>query len=156
PNKQIPVAQLDPVAMAFANQMLPAGLTGTGFYTFQTSISQDLDQGIMRVDHTLGQNDRLSTRFFIDNFANAPIYDPHNYTSYSNGSGTRIYNANIGEIHTFGPTLLNDFHFGYVRQDSFRGPPSGVPTFQSLGMVVNQGIPEAPFIQQVNVDNFFT
>src|SRR5205823_6686190 len=74
---------------------------------------------------TLFRSDRLTGRYFIDQFQNAANFDPHNYTSYSNGSGTRVQNANIGLTHTFSPTLLNDFHFGYVRQFSKRGPPPG-------------------------------
>src|ERR1700736_57821 len=135
---QIPKSRMDPVSLAFMNQLLPAGLTGTGFFTFQTGIHQNLDQGVMRIDHQFSQNDRLSGRYFIDQFQNAANFDPHNYTSYSNGSGTRVQNANIGEIHTFGPSLLNDIHFGYVRQFSKRGPPPGVPNYQTLGMTVNQ------------------
>jgi hypothetical protein len=156
PNKIIPQSQLDPVALAFAKQMMPTGLTGNGFYTYQTPVSQNLAQGVIRGDHQIGQNDRLTLRYFIDNFTNAPTYDPHNYVTFSNGSETRIHNANIGEIHTFSPTVLNDWHFGYTRQFSQRGPAPGVPTFQTLGMVVNQGIPEAPFIEGVNVSGFFS
>ncbi|MEO8051164.1 MAG: TonB-dependent receptor, partial [Acidobacteriota bacterium] len=143
PGKQIPVSQFDPVAVAFAKTLMPAGLTGTGSYTYQTGVKQDLNQYIMRGDHQINQNDRLALRYFFDDFTNAANFDPKNYVSYSNGSGTRVQNANIGEIHIFSPTVLNDFHFGYVRQNSHRGPPPGVPTFQTLGMTLNQGIPEA-------------
>ena len=77
----------------------------------------------MRIDHEFSTQDRFTVRYFIDQFQNAAAYDPHNYVSYSNGSGVRVQNANIGEIHTFGPTLLNDLHFGVVREFSKRGPP---------------------------------
>ena len=156
PGKQIPVSQFDPVSVAFAKTLMPQGLTGTGAYTYQTGIKQNLNQYIMRGDHQIGQNDRLALRYFFDDFTNAANFDPHNYVSYSNGSGTRVQNANIGEIHIFSPTVLNDFHLGYVRQNSHRGPPPGVPTFQTLGMTINQGIPEAPFIEGLNVSNFFS
>jgi hypothetical protein len=154
---QIPKSRMDPVSLAFMNQLLPAGLNGTGFFTFQTGIHQNLDQGVMRIDHEFGQNDRLSGRYFIDQFQNAANFDPHNYTSYSNGSGTRVQNANIGEIHTFSPTLINDVHFGYVRQFSKRGPPPGVPNFQTLGMTINQQQDKnCSMIQQLNVTGFLT
>jgi len=157
PNNQIPVSRMDPVALAFANRLLPAGLTGTGFFGYQTGVNQNLDQGVMRLDHQFGVNDRLTGRYFIDQFQNAANFDPHNYTSYSNGSGTRVQNANIGEIHTFGPTLLNDFHFGYVRQFSKRGPPPGVPDWQTLGMTINQQQDKnCSMIQQLNVTGFFS
>src|SRR5215467_11283470 len=42
---QIPVSRFDPVAQAFANRLLPSGLTGTGFFNYQTGIRQNLDQG---------------------------------------------------------------------------------------------------------------
>jgi hypothetical protein len=156
-NNQIPVSRFDPVAVAFANKLLPAALTGTGFFTYQTGIRQNLDQGVMRIDHQISQNDRLTARYFIDQFQNAANFDPHNYTSYSNGSGTRVQNANIGLIHTFGPTVLNDFHFGYVRQFSKRGPPPGVPDWQILGMTVNQQQDKnCSMIQQNNVSGFFS
>src|SRR6266478_4192029 len=157
PNNQIPVSRFDPVAVAFANRLLPASLTGTGFFTYQTDIRQHLDQGVMRMDHQIGQNDRLTGRYFIDQFQNAANFDPHNYTSYSNGSGTRVQNANIGLTHTFGPTLLNDFHFGYVRQFSKRGPPPGVPDWQDLGMTVNQQQDKhCSMIQSNSVSGFFS
>ena len=35
PNKMIPLSQFDPVAVNFANRLLPAGLTGTGLFTYQ-------------------------------------------------------------------------------------------------------------------------
>jgi hypothetical protein len=156
PNKFISPTLFDPVAVAFATRMMPANLHGDGLYTYQTPISQNLAQGIMRIDHQISQNDRLTLRYFIDNFTNQPTYDPHNYVTFSNGSETRVHNANIGEIHTFSPTVLNDFHFGYTRQFSQRGPAAGVPTFQTLGMTINQGIPEAPFIEGINVSGFFS
>ena len=156
-NNQIPKSRMDPVSLAFANRLLPANLTGTGFFTYQTGINQNLDQGVMRIDHQIDQNDRLTGRYFIDQFQNAANFDPHNYTSYSNGSGTRVQNANIGEIHTFGPSLLNDIHFGYVRQFSKRGPPPGVPDWQTLGMVVNQQQDKnCSMIQQNSVTGFFS
>src|SRR5215472_12751248 len=157
PNNQIPVSRMDPVAIAFANRLLPAGLTGTGFFGFQTGIRQNLDQGVVRLDHQISDHTRLTGRYFIDQFQNGANFDPHNYTSYSNGSGTRVQNANIGLTHTFSPALLNEFHFGYVRQFSKRGPPPGVPDWQTLGMTVNQQQSKTcSMIQQNSVSGFFS
>jgi hypothetical protein len=157
PGNQIPVSRMDPVAVAFTNRLLPAGLAGTGFFTFQAGIHQNLDQAVMRIDHQIDNRDRLTGRYFIDQFQNAANYDPHNYTSYSNGSGTRVQNANVGLTRTFGPTLLNDLHFGYVRQFSKRGPPHGIPDWQTLGMTVNQQQAKTcSMIQQNNVSGFFS
>jgi len=157
PNNMVPTSVFDPVAVNFADRLLPVGLTGTGLFTYQTAIQQNLDQGVVRIDHEFSTHDRFTGRYFIDQFQNAAAYDPHNYVSYSNGSGVRVQNANIGEIHTFGPTLLNDFHFGFVREFSKRGPPPGVPDWQMLGMAVNQQqAKNCSMIQQNNVSGFFS
>ena len=66
PNKMIPVSAFDPVAVNFANRLLPAGLTGTGLFTYQTAIQQNLDQGVARIDHEFSAQDRLTGRYFID------------------------------------------------------------------------------------------
>ena len=92
---------------------------------------------------------------FIDQFQNAANFDPHNYTSYSNGSGTRVQNANIGFTHTFTPTLLNDFHAGFVRYFVKRGPPAGVPDWIDMGVTLNQTL-NPPLIKQLSVSGFFT
>jgi hypothetical protein len=157
PGNQIPVSRFDPVSTKFANQLLPAGLAGTGLFTFQTGVSQNLDQGILRVDHRFSDTDTLTVRYFIDNFQNQANFDPHNYTSYSNGSGVRVHNANLGEIHIFSPTLLNDIHIGYVREYSKRGPPPGVPSYSDLGMTINtQQDHSCSMIQSLNVTGFFS
>jgi hypothetical protein len=68
-----------------------------------------------------------------------------------------VQNANIGLIHTFSPALLNEFHFGYVRQFSKRGPPPGVPDWQDLGMTINQQQAKTcSMIQQNSVSGFFS
>jgi len=52
--------------------------------------------------------------------------------------------------------LLNDFHFGFVREFSKRGPPPGVPDWQTLGMTVNQQQSKnCSMIQVNNVTGFF-
>ena len=85
PGKIIPTSQFDPVSLAFVKQLMPANLTGTGTYTYQTPVNQNLAQGVIRGDHQISQSDRLTMRYFIDNFTNAATYDPKNYVSFSNG-----------------------------------------------------------------------
>ncbi len=54
PGNLIPTKTFDPVAVAFATRMMPAGLTGAGLYTFQTPVSQNLRSG----RHQRGPPDR--------------------------------------------------------------------------------------------------
>ena len=157
PNNQIPVSRMDPASLAFANRLLPGGLTGTGFFTYQQTVQQDTDQGILRIDHQISSADRLTGRFFEDNFRNAPYFDPHDYVSYADGSGSQVYNLSLGEIHIFSPTLLNDFNIGFDRERSKRGPPDGVPNMTDLGVALNSDLTgSCAMISTLSVTGFFS
>lgn len=58
-------------------------------------------------------------------------------------------------IRTFGPTLLNDFHFGFSRIHAARGPFfSGVPSMQELGVRL-PSYPSRPSISLIEAIGFF-
>ena len=99
PGKIIPTSQFDPVALAFAKQLLPQGLTGTGNFTYQTPVSQNFAQGVIRGDHQIGQNDRLTLRYFIDNFTNAADLRSAQLREFSNGSETRTQREHRRDSH---------------------------------------------------------
>jgi hypothetical protein len=69
---------------------------------------------------------------------NTGTYDPSTLLSYKNptlASRVRSQSGVLSWIRTFGPTLLNDFHFGCSRIHAARGPFfSGVPSIQELGV----------------------
>ncbi|QUW00407.1 carboxypeptidase regulatory-like domain-containing protein [Chloracidobacterium sp. MS 40/45] len=75
------------------------------------------DQVNSRVDWQIANNNRLSGVFF---FADFPGFDP--FTSPTNlASPATIrradqnYSVAISDVHTFSPTLINEFRFGYFR-----------------------------------------
>jgi hypothetical protein len=157
PGNQIPVSRFNPVALKAINTLLPAVIqpVGTGFVTYQKPISQDLDQAPIKIDHQFSDSDRLSGRYFIDQYQNAASYNPSNYLSYGDGSGVREQNTEIQETHIFSPTMLNDFHFAYVRYFVQRGPASGLPDWVDLGVTLNQTV-NPPIIQSLAVSGFFS
>lgn len=134
-NNQIPKSRMDPVALAFANRLLTPGFTGNGFFTYQTRIRQDLDQGIMRLDHQFSLNDRLMGRYSSTSSRMRRI-SIRTTTSVTRTGRGRAKGQPRRDSHLT-PSMINDFHFGYMRQFSKRGPPPGVSDWKDLGMTVN-------------------
>jgi len=155
PNNTIPQGRFDPVTLNVLKFIPEVG--GDGRIVFARNIAQELDQGISKVDHQWGPKDRISGRYFIDHFRNAPIFNDNNLLTYRGGtnqSRVRTQNAVLGWTHTFGPTLLNDFHFGYNRVHSRRAPPANVPGIRELGARLPL-YPTLSSISEINVSGFF-
>ena len=157
PGNQIPVNRFNPVALKIMNTMLSSAIqpSGNGFVTYQKPISQNLDQAPLKIDHQISSSDRISGRYFIDQYQNKANYNPTNYLSFADGSGVREQNLSLEETHIFSPTLLNDFHFAYVRYWVKRGPAPGVPDWIDLGVTLNQTV-DPHVIQSLAVSGFFT
>ena len=155
PNNQIPVSRFDPVAVNVLQYIPQVG--GDGRIVFGRNVSQDLNQGVAKVDHQLTPKDRLTARYFIDHFNNAAIYNDGNLLTYrtgSNQSRVRTQNAALSWTRTISPSLLNEFRFGYNRVHSRRAPPSGAPGMKELGARLPL-YPSLPSIAEINAVGFF-
>jgi outer membrane receptor protein involved in Fe transport len=155
PNNQIPINRFDSATLNVLKFIEPVG--GDGRVVFGRNIAQELDQGVAKIDHQLTVKDRISGRYFIDHFRNAAIYNDDNLLTYQGGSNqsrVRTQNTALSWTRTFSPTVLNEFNFGYNRIHSRRGPPSGVPSMQDLGVRLPL-YPTLASIQQISVAGFF-
>ncbi len=155
PNNTIPASRFDPATLNVL-RFIPA-VGGDGRVVYARNIAQELDQGVSRVDHQVTSKDRLSGRYFIDHFRNAPIFNDDNLLTYRGGtnqSRVRTQNSVLAWTHTFGPSLLNDFHFGYNRVHSRRAPPANVPGSRELGIRLPV-YPTLPSIAQIEVAGGF-
>ena len=155
-NNQIPVNRFDPAAVN-VNSHIP-GVGGDGFTVIPKPIHHQLDQGILKVDHQLTDQDRLSGRYFIDHFDNTGAYDPTNLLSYRSvlASRVRSQSAVLTWVRTFSPSVLNDFHFGFNRIHASRGPYfEGVPSMQQLGVRLPI-YPTLPSISEIAASGFFS
>ncbi len=111
---QIPASQLDPVALAiqkfFPSSNLP-GITNNYRY-LQAGTNPNLKE-FGRLDFSLRSNNRLT--FSITEHSNSGISRgttcPINCQSNTNGT----YEAQVSDVHTFSPTVVNEFRFGFAR-----------------------------------------
>jgi outer membrane receptor protein involved in Fe transport len=125
PGNVIPRERLDPITqLATRYTVLPnvAVPTGTGqFPTFNAigtpATINDFDQYNLRLDHQLGPRDQLyGTYSWADETRDVKVLRQFG------GEGFPLSNrlVTITHAHTFSPTLLNEFRFGYNRSRTYR------------------------------------
>jgi hypothetical protein len=152
PGNRIDPSRFDPAAVAFT-KLLPSGV-GNGLVFYSQPVSQDFNEYLGRVDHSISDNDRLSFRYFFDKFNNAAFLNPTNYLSNSNYSVIDSQNALIAHTHVFGPGALNEFRVNFGRETSNRGPAPGSVSLGDLGVNLYQP-PTAKTIEGINVSGYF-
>jgi len=151
PGNIIPITRFDSASMALTKYLPRSG--GAGGVFFSRPIAQDFDEYLIRGDHSISSNDRLSGRYNSNRYQGIPDFGG-NLAAYKDGSTITSKNAVLQEIHIFGPHLLNDFRFGFARTVSSRQPPSDTPTVRDFGVNIFQ--PPVNTIQSLSVSGYFS
>jgi hypothetical protein len=142
-NNMIPASALNPVAVALVSKYLPvAAANSCGQVTFGIRATGDEDQYIGRVDYSISSKQNLFGRYFIDDWQNPPVFTNNNLlTTTSPGNFERAQEATIGDVYTFGPSLVNSFHVGFNRIRDNRGPTSAPLNWTDLGSNMYSAVP---------------
>ncbi len=122
PNNQIPAARLDKAVSALINLFPLPNTPGAQLNNYIRSplITDNNDSYDGRIDWTAGKKDNLFVRYA---YINRSRFIPGNYGGIPDGTGSssqgrqqlKAYSGVLGWTHIFSPTILNDFHFGYIR-----------------------------------------
>jgi hypothetical protein len=136
PGNQIPLNRLDPVSLNLT-KLLPRA-TGTGLITFGKGLNENFNEGVVKFDHQINDSDRLSVRYFIDQFNLLQDNATPNILNYGDYATIRDQNVTTTETHIFSANVLNEVHLGFVRVLSQRGPPGDSPDLHDFGMTINQ------------------
>jgi carboxypeptidase family protein len=137
-NNQVPV---NPVIANYINKYLPLpNLPGNNFISSPIEVDRD-DQGILRVDHRIGEKDSLSFTYIIDDLSqNFPFQIINGASSGGNvpvGSGfdtlTRTQLGTISWLHSFSPTVVNEFIFAANRSAVLQSVPHDTTPPSALG-----------------------
>lgn len=113
PNNQIPLSQENIVAAnLFASKYYPTPINNQTTNNAINTVTQayNADQGDVKVDYTISQNDRFEGRY-----SQAYQNDPSSNSLLILGNGfveAPIHNVVGTWTHTFGPTILNEARFG--------------------------------------------
>ncbi len=133
---------------------LPAVSNANASFSYFKPSSQNYIEYTARGDQKLTGRDQLTLRYFYDRYDQKGVLDLTDLLSYTDQASIRYHNALIGETHTFGANLLNNFILSYQIDDSSRGPLPGAPSVATLGVNVWQ--PAFSQINQIQVPSFFT
>jgi hypothetical protein len=118
----IPTGRIDPVAAQIVKYYPnPNGSFDGGAYNYQVNSSnynQTL-QGLVRVDHNVGDNDKIFSRYGRYNPNNPGVIQFNNAANPNNTNGWYDNQAGLGWTHIFSPTVVNDFRVGFVQEINY-------------------------------------
>lgn len=156
PGNQIPVSQLNPIAVKIATQYLPvASADQCGKVTYAIPVTGDENQYVARIDWVLSSKQTAYGRYLATGFQNPPTYDGKNLlTTTQAGNLELAQSATIGDNYTFGPGTLNSFHFTFNRRRDDRGPTATPINPTLLGVNMYSAVPN--FLEITNTGAFST
>jgi len=145
PINQMSASAIDPLGARLIALYPPPNTSNPAFNYFVTPVQRtDQNNFDIRVDQRLSQND---TSFYRFSFEDQPSIIPQLYPGYAEGGGfftgiqdNSYRNLTVGETHTFGPSLVNEFQFGYTRINSHRFNPNSNENIAGI-----LGFPGVPF-----------
>ena len=135
PGNGIPADRFDPVATNFLD-FLPAA-TGSGQVFVPQPGSQDFDETLVRADHEMTPRDRLTFRYFLDDYLDRSSWDGRNLLLFTNSADNRVQDFNLSETHIFSPRAVNELSFSHSRYITNRDGPSDAPNSVDLGANVH-------------------
>jgi hypothetical protein len=132
---------------------IPAGSNPT--VPFSKPDIENYDSGMGRLDHAIGQKDRITGRYEFDRFTKAAVFEPLLLVAYTDATFSIVaQNALVHETHIFSPRLVNDFRMSYSREVSTRGPSPEAVNLTGFGVALPfEPTPDA--IQGIGVQNGF-
>jgi Carboxypeptidase regulatory-like domain/TonB dependent receptor len=132
---------------------IPAGSNPT--VPFSKPDIENYDSGMGRLDHAIGQKDRITGRYEFDRFTKAAVFEPLLLVAYTDATFSIVaQNALVHETHIFSPRLVNDFRMSYSREVSTRGPSPDAVNLTGFGVALPfEPTPDA--IQGIGVQNGF-
>src|SRR3984957_314789 len=143
PNNQIPVSTFSPISLKL-EQGLPqtSDPTGNVVLTGRLQIN-DGQEFTIRPDYYISEKQRISFRYFWDNFDRPAFSGNGDYLNSDRSALARSNNFGFDYTWTIRPNLVNDFRLGYNRINSTTTPglvqPDGTPLSpEALGADIPQ------------------
>lgn len=145
PGNRIPEGRINPVAARLLT-LWPAPNQGSNIWTGAPTNSNDRNQFMVRIDHSLmeGKNS-LTGRYLIDQ---GSLSTPKGGSTSPIGSidvpgfgfadSSRFQNFMVADTHIFSPEIINDFRFSYQRAKVKAGFPVDPADPQNFGFTYPQ------------------
>jgi len=144
PSGSIPTSAFSSISTRLVNEFVPAANTPSGlYYNFSTANTGAADQGVLKFDYHLSEKDSLWASGTFDSFPTTETLPFIGATLPGFGeidaAHVKIFSADY--IHTFSPSLLNEFQVNYFRFNFAAVEPQKVVQPSSYGFDIN---PQSP------------
>jgi hypothetical protein len=143
PGNVIPGSRIDPIARQlvalYPSANLASDITRAPSANYAVNLSDKLTQDSLttRVDHSLGNNDRIFGRYSVIGAPQdiASAYPDRNADTRAGIRENMIHSVLGSWIHNFAPTVLNEVRYGYsIRRHVNRAAGTGSNFNQTLGL----------------------
>jgi len=120
----VPATLLDPIGLKLASYYpapnVAGAATGSGNFRANQLAPAVFDDYVARIDHDFSEKDRLYGRLLAqtDHTNTEAVFSVAALDPTANLAHDYYYDTLIDEVHTFSPTLLNEFRFGYERRQA--------------------------------------
>ncbi len=146
---------LSPVTASFLKYVPPLNTTGSVLYSQPNLFGYG--EITARVDDELTPKDKLTVRYFSDEFILQGVENLSDILSLADGDSNHLYNSLVSETHTFSPHIVNNFILSYQHQYDIRGPSSSSVDMYTFGISPNVlWQPAFKQINEVQVSSYFT
>jgi len=145
PGNTIPTSRLDAFAQNTLNLYAPEPNYPDGSLRLTQGAPTTGNQVVVKVDQTIGNSDRLWGRYYWVKDSNL---NPGQFPAFLNPGEGDVSSFALTEVHTFKPTLLNEFGVSYTRPHGLTGTEFLNKSAKDLGVNANQA---APFAQVPSV-----
>jgi outer membrane receptor protein involved in Fe transport len=145
---------LNPVFSSVSNATVNGVAIQTGITNIPISQPNNTSNYLARVDHKLSNNDNMTIRYIANKPVDVNVISNLQFGSLFAGNQA-IFDQNLAlsETHIFGPSLLNEFRFSYVRRNlAF---PENAPNEPTATITGNFGIGGASNFPQGRIQNSF-
>ncbi len=123
-----------PESKAILALIPPASVGNTLFSSPSNSLNRD--QGLVRMDHQFSQANRFAATYFIEDqkFTDPFAFGGGNVPGFGTSGKLRFQNIVLRDMHTFSPSVLNEFRASYHRRATLSVIPLNQTKLSSLGL----------------------
>src|SRR5215510_16126818 len=152
PGKVIPESRLNSTARQFLSRFIPLPNTGQFNYVAPRNRPLDGNQYVGRIDHELGEKDRLYGRYmFTEDKSFAPGGD---IEGWGNEQKFRRQSIVLNHTHTFSAAMLNTASFTFNRVKALVNPEPRFP-WSDLGSKTPPASPDIVGWHTVGINGYF-
>lgn len=151
---KIPSARISGVSKYFQDTFYPVANTPGDFFRAVSVFPNKSDQYTGRMDHRLTQANSLYLR---------AMYQTYWYIQYDGGNNPNMgqyeqwrdqYHVVLSDTHVISPRMLNEFRFGYARDESeYGGKNRGLDVVKASGLQLGT-LPDVPAVPGMSITGF--